>query len=274
MSITIERAQEISAEFWRHYPPTRQVDIRIRETQEILYGQEASVDKAGIIYGGYLPARGPLHRGRCDFAVTSIRDENEFKQTIQHELLGHFGINTFTAEQKRDILEAIIAAKEQPGISIIWDRVNKHYSELTMMAQAEEVYAFSCEAINSKLPIDVTKGHQAINDIFIDRQRVMTLTDLKNITEMVSQEIHLNLRKQINFIPTEDSNIKQEQNTQENKNKIVIINMTKPLIKLPLIIEATQEKSKTDDVAHRILNLISGLWDKTVHPEKKNTPKI
>src|SRR4051794_32859763 len=88
--LTVDQGKALITEFCATYPVAYQIQYKVRETQEELYGQEFSKETVGKIFGGFRPGR-----GQADFATANFRDADEFKDTIRHEVLGHFGINTF-----------------------------------------------------------------------------------------------------------------------------------------------------------------------------------
>jgi len=55
-----------------------------------VFGEQATIERAGRLFGDYFPS------GRlAAFAASNSRDAVDFTQTIRHEILGRFGLDTF-----------------------------------------------------------------------------------------------------------------------------------------------------------------------------------
>lgn len=144
--LTLKRTVEIINEFCQAYPVAYAIDFRVRATQEELYGPQASPDRVGLVYGGYVPAtrrdqeRRSLYRGRCDIAYAALGGEEDLRKTLRHEIVGHFGLNTLTAEDKRRLLESIALSQAEDGIAQPWAEVQRNYGELPDLLIAEELF--------------------------------------------------------------------------------------------------------------------------------------
>jgi putative DNA primase/helicase len=206
MAISIERAKALVIEFCAEYPVASKISYKLRNTQEeALDEPKATIEREGRIYGAYFPGR-----GYAAFAVSNFRDEAHFRGTLRHEILGHFGINTFNPQEKRAVLEAIIQARDVPGMRDAWAVVDRAYSGLDDLRKAEEVYAFSCEAIEPNLRTLVSPGAQALQEVCLERRRPLTFEDLINLTTMVAEGLHDRTRSQQNFPASDSAQFKQD----------------------------------------------------------------
>ncbi len=146
MAITIPEARALVIEFCCAYPVAARLTYCIRNTVEELYGDKGKgLDK---MRGGY--TTGPrLHPGRCDLPCGNLKDAGDLTTTLRHEVIGHFGLNTFTASRKRVLLESIGAARQEPSMHDLWTRVDADpgYAGKSESIKAEEVFAFYCENI-------------------------------------------------------------------------------------------------------------------------------
>ncbi|HHQ4624476.1 TPA: LPD38 domain-containing protein [Aeromonas veronii] len=88
-------------------------------------------------------------------------------KTLRHELLGHYGTDTFTPENKRSLLQKLIDAKQQPWLAKEWSAANKGYKHLDEMGKAEEVFASIAE---KELP---PRTIQTWNDIKTEFARLL-----------------------------------------------------------------------------------------------------
>ncbi len=172
MAVTIDQAKALIIEFCAVYPVASEIKFRVRDTQEELYGKEFSTEAVGTIYGGFHP-----RRRQADFAAANFRDADEFKDTIRHEILGHFGINTFNP----------------------WQHVDRNYSDASELVKAEEVYAFACEAVLPEQQSHTLAGEQVLREVCLDRSRPMQIRDLITLTTMVAGGLRERTRTQQNF---------------------------------------------------------------------------
>jgi len=94
MAITIPEARALVIEFCRSYPVAARLTYCLRNTVEELYGDKGKgLDK---MRGGYTTGPG-LHPGRCDIPCGTVQDADDFMVSLRHEVIGHFGLNTFTS---------------------------------------------------------------------------------------------------------------------------------------------------------------------------------
>lgn len=206
MSLTIDEAKKLVVEFCATYPVASKIPYKLRNTQEeALDEPKATTEREGRILGAYFPGR-----GYAAFAVSNFRDADHFKGTLRHEILGHYGINTFKPGEKRAVLERLIESRSEPGIEAIWATVDRAYPALDEMRKAEEVYAFACEIIEPHNRANVAIGLRSFQEACIDRSRPMSYGDLMNLTTMVAEGMHDRSRSQQNFPASDDAQFKLE----------------------------------------------------------------
>ena len=154
--------------------------------------------------GGYITGPG-LHPGRCDLACSNVKDADNLTATLRHEVIGHFGLNTLTANQKRSLLENISTTRQEPSMRSLWARVdaNPNYTGEPEIIKTEEVFAFYCEDIEPGHHINRQNVHEhgawSFREICIDRMRLMRKEDLRSIALMIAQGLHDRTRTQRNF---------------------------------------------------------------------------
>jgi phage/plasmid primase-like uncharacterized protein len=189
-ALTFERAVEIVHEFRAAYPAAYAIEFKVRQYPENIYGTKANTQRGHTINGSYEPAsraqreRDPLYRGRCDIAYATIGDEGTLRRTLAHEVIGHFGLNTFSPREKYAVLRAVVAAKGQLGISDLWESAQYDYEGLTDLQLAEEVYAYAAELITE--PARRPQVAQTLRDTCLEPTRTLRLADLQHITEFVA----------------------------------------------------------------------------------------
>lgn len=139
--LSVEEAQQAVDAFLAEYNGHIPVTAIVRATQEDIYGPEASRERLGYrIDGAYHPAR-------CIFtlAASNMGDKGAVRRALRHELLGHYGLNTFRPAEKRALLDRVLETRRDPSLSPIWKRVERDYASLPDLYQAEEVFAFVAE---------------------------------------------------------------------------------------------------------------------------------
>ncbi|MCB1658334.1 MAG: hypothetical protein KDI39_08925 [Pseudomonadales bacterium] len=74
--------------------------IDVVEKQEDAYGEQEAIDKIGTINRTYHP------KSRIVILVaSSFRNPFEARRTLRHEILGHYGLNTFQSVDKQELLD-------------------------------------------------------------------------------------------------------------------------------------------------------------------------
>ena len=140
--------------------------FKIRNTPEEMYNERIIQNHPELrtYQGAYLPRDGRVELV-CSRILSSTggigQSERSIEQdkigegrrraieaaitVVRHEVLGHYALNTCSAEQKQDILGAIVKNKNEPTIQSEWEGVEKDYSNRTAMQKAEEVFSFVAE---------------------------------------------------------------------------------------------------------------------------------
>lgn len=226
MSLSVDEGKALVTDFCKSYPSALQVRYKIRSTQEELFNAKETIESAGKIFGAYFPASNV-----AGFATSNFSNENEFKDTLRHEILGHFGLNTFNAEEKRLIVTAIANAKDQSGLAELWAGVDSWYPNTPELLKAEEVYAFACEAINPNDLVNTALGEKSLREVCFDQTRPMQLNDLINITNLVADGMRQGVRQQQNFPLTDQEQFKRDTDMEPKKpfHEVVAENLIKKL---------------------------------------------
>lgn len=139
--MSVDEAQEVVDRFLADYNGNIPLRSIVRAKQEDIYGPQASRDKIGIrIDGAYHPGSGLI-----TIAASNMGDEGAILRTLRHELLGHYGLNTFNPEEKRTLLARVLETRNEPTLSHIWAYVDDNYHDKSEMRRAEEVFAYVAE---------------------------------------------------------------------------------------------------------------------------------
>ncbi|GGI85829.1 hypothetical protein GCM10007978_24380 [Shewanella hanedai] len=141
--IPLSEAKAIAQEFLDSYNGNIKLEFKVRQTQEELYGPEATIEKYGRIKGSY------NGKGRSVLGLVSgnLHSSADARETLRHEILGHYGLATFSQTDKKAILDKIIDAQSEPTLKVQWDKIkaDSYYSKLDINQQAEEVFAHTVE---------------------------------------------------------------------------------------------------------------------------------
>lgn len=177
--------------------------IIVAEKQEDVYGEQNSRENIGFrVKGAYHPS---------EFNVTlianNLHDEAECRTTIRHELLGHYGLNTFTPDAKKELLEKVLDTRLEPSLSSIWAHVEYAYSDCPDLIKAEEVFATVAEDERSFLGRcwDNVRAtfQKALRDTGLS-DRPLTLYELRVESQTIAKGIRAGNRMQQNFVDTDN----------------------------------------------------------------------
>jgi len=223
MPITKAEAQWVTRAFVRDYPGALELAYKFREDAAELYGERAAEVPADM-KGGYVPKEtmhaGRAYRGRVDVPLQNVESAGDLLMTLRHEVLGHYGANTFAPGEKRALLDGLAAARNEPTLKPLWDDVNRRYVGQSLDVRAEEVFALHCEGIEPsqhQVADQVQqRGQQSFTETCIARVRPMQADDLHNIVCMVAQGLRDRSRTQQNF-PQFNELFRRDENMEPKK---------------------------------------------------------
>ncbi|MFQ1974479.1 PLxRFG domain-containing protein [Aeromonas veronii] len=201
--LSVEDAGKVVDDFLRDYNGNIPVEPFIREKASEIYGPSVEgTEFARTTKGAYHPGIPPkpslftvvtenakwderggvsgdprlLQQGRELRRPTAIERgaKDDLQRTLRHELLGHYGTDTFTPENKRILLQKLIDAKDQAWLAPEWELISRPsmYGDKSELHQAEEVFARIAE---KDLP---PRTIQAWNDIKTEFSRLLRKTGL------------------------------------------------------------------------------------------------
>lgn len=162
----------------------------------------AMQERLGNVQAAYLP----VGQAICVVAAQS-RNQEELQRCVKHEALGHYGINTFAPEEKRQLLTTILQSREDTSIvdspfirnadslKALWSKIEANYPENTLEMNAEEVFAFVAEHASGDLS-RVCRGADVLDELLADPSHSrLNLAQLRDITENVAAGIKMGLRE-------------------------------------------------------------------------------
>ena len=175
-------AEKIIINFTKERPALSSTSIIIAEKQEHIYGEDNTAERIGKIQGAFHP-----RTNEATFITSNIRNEVELRRTLKHELIGHFGINTFNKEEKLNILTRITEAKDTDlNIEKMWKDREVNYPNANSLLLAEEVFSYVAE-FSTNDDNRAAEGLSSLNEAVKTRDRLLTFPDIINIAEMVNK---------------------------------------------------------------------------------------
>jgi hypothetical protein len=133
--LPVENVQRIANDFLKQYNGHIPLKVRVERRMEDIYGP-ASAKELGNAKGAYHPEGGFL-----TLAADRVSSRSDAINTLRHEVLGHYGLNTLAPSDKRAVLDAVVAARAEPTLRSTWDRIDRAYADKPELVRAEEVFA-------------------------------------------------------------------------------------------------------------------------------------
>lgn len=211
MSLSPTIVQSVVDEFLNSYNGNIHLQPLVRDRQEEIYGQKNSADKVGAIQGSYHPARFVF----TVFAA-AMRDEADIRKTLRHELLGHYGLNTFKPIQKHDLLLEILATRQEHTLASAWKHIDTHYAGASNLLKAEELFCFIAEGETDFFQ----RGWDRVVSLFQDTlrsaglsDRPLTIHELRDEARQIAKGIREGQRFQQNFPASDQELFSRRKNT-------------------------------------------------------------
>lgn len=150
----------------------------------------------------------------------NLQTDEQTLRVFRHELVGHYGIDTFAPIEKRILLDKIIQSREEADLKSTWERIERDYIGKSKYVQAEEVYAAIAEIIQDRILAKERSAdldpEQLIQDL--NHKATITVLELRTITESVDNGIIAGLRQ--------TQNIREHDGTAFSKNMALEIQET------------------------------------------------
>ena len=195
--MSVGHVQLIANGFMRNYNGNIPLQIRVVAHEDDIYGEGSQ--EAGVrIKGAYHSKTGLIV-----LIASNLCDVRDAQDTLRHEALGHFGLNTFKPKDKKAILDKIIASRQLPELGEAWAVVEKNYPQAPELLKAEEVFAYLAESPEADVLDRFVKLMEAVLNRalraigFINAP--ITLAELKPLVNSIAQGIRAGTVKQQNF---------------------------------------------------------------------------
>ncbi|MFP3852356.1 zeta toxin family protein [Pseudomonas sp. W5-01] len=208
--LSVELVQHVVDRFLDNYNGHIQVRAIVVAKQEDIYGPELSREKIGVrIDGAYHPKNAFF-----TIVASNMGDEGAVLRTLRHELLGHYGLNTFNPEEKKALLDRVLETRNEPSLSHIWADVDKNYHDKSELHRAEEVFAFVAEEERTFLgkAWDRTRAafQQVLKATGLVDEKSLTIHELRVEALAVAKGIKTGERQQQTFPKDDQSQFRLE----------------------------------------------------------------
>jgi hypothetical protein len=169
MSRGLSRAevQSIALDFVESLNYKVPLDFRIRDTWKQLYGAD------GLCGGAFHSAESKSDRGFVTIAANNHKSKEAVQRTLQHEILGHYLINTYSPLAKREVIGRIMASQNEPSLEEQWRKVRFAYPDKPLSIQAEELFASIAERV------DINKSPNISADPLLENSTALTLQSIE-----------------------------------------------------------------------------------------------
>ncbi|WP_165707477.1 LPD38 domain-containing protein [Pectobacterium polaris] len=154
--------------------------------------------------------------------------QSAIRRVIRHEILGHYGLNTFSPSDKRLVLDAIIKTREDPKFHSLWEQVRQNYSDKQESFQAEEVFAHAAELERSErnarsrqrvIPASVLHAFQmALRHSGLVKGS-MKISELYDAVDAVTEGIRSGRRNQKTFPSNDNEQFRRDNRSSKNASK-------------------------------------------------------
>ena len=203
--LSIEQTREIVDDFLAHYNGNIKVEPRVCERQEDIYGQANTAERFGAFEGAYHPGKHIV-----TLIASNLDNVETARRTLRHELLGHYGLNTFKPDEKRALLDSVLETRQEPTLRHIWEKVenDKHYSNLSDLQKAEEVFAFVAEEDRTFFQKGWDRVRSVLQDVLRTAglsDRPLTIFELYDEARQIAKGIREGTRKQQTFPLSDDA---------------------------------------------------------------------
>ncbi len=149
--IDLKTAQAAIAEFKaNHNGYPRGLDFKIYKDKKTAFGIDKVINlrEKGTKYvkGAYYS-----NKGTVILITSDLNNLEDAVKTLQHEIIGHHGLNLFFKQDKQAIIDRIKDSRSERSMNKLWEDIDKHYTNQSEDIKAEELFASLAENKQGKL---------------------------------------------------------------------------------------------------------------------------
>lgn len=250
--VSLEEAQRIADAFMADYNGHIPLKVMVVNRQEDAYGAAATRDKVGVIKGAYHSGSGKLV-----LVAANLRSARDGRETLRHEVVGHFGLNTFEPAIKRRILDRILETEKVPSLRPAWRHVNRHYPADTTPAdiRAEEVFAYLAEREKGRFGAAWDRVLSLLNRAMRQTglsKHPLSRAELHDLASTISKEIRDGRRQQRTFPETDQDQFQKDDpeplsnNAEPNAAQVTVSDIKSTLKSMPELADTRVIQSATE----------------------------
>ena len=198
MPISTDQALAGIEKFIEDYPGAEKLQFYVVNKFEDLYGTEKAQYIPDKTKGAYHPARGFVA-----LACANIHNDGDLRETLQHEVIGHYGSLTFEKGQKKALMTAIRGSRQSADMADDWEYIDRVYKGSPESIKCEEMFCLQAERIVGKPLHDLKGVNQTFGEVVMGG-RPMNQADLQTLVHGVADGLARGTREQQIF-PERDS---------------------------------------------------------------------
>lgn len=216
-----KRGEELANQFRDQNPGISHLHFVVEDQPHKIYGEAGYTEALKDIKGAY-----HAQKGVVTLFTDNAKDEQDFTQTIRHEVLGHYALNTLKPQEKAALLQSISGSRNNPEMAKEWAQVDKHYPELSESQKAEEIYAFAAE---KKYPPEIVppsmRGGYSFDAKPINEQQ------LRILSKAISKGIERDERPQQTFPESDNAQFAKNRTYEKTEKRPLHEEVAEKLIK-------------------------------------------
>ena len=150
MSLNKNEVEKYIEKYVKDYPINKHLHFKVRDTGSELYGDNAD-ERYKTAKASYKPYQSVIdgRYGRIDIVANNNHSYLDLRRSLNHEIIGHYGLNTLEPDDKKLLLDSIINNRD--NLSDLWDDVDRAYSDEPLYLKAEEVFCLVVEEIDPSM---------------------------------------------------------------------------------------------------------------------------
>lgn len=187
--MTVDEVKQYIARYVKEYHIGERVHFKVREKAEDFEPHLA--ERYQGAKAAYIPYKNPSgsHTGCIDVVASNATSNLDLRRSLNHEILGHHGINILTPNEKAYLLDSIIESRE--SLTDLWDYVDRHYPDEPLYLKAEEVFCLVVEDIEPSMHQSLTINQHHLADLNVNKLRNLALEMAASISGGAEQKTFL-----------------------------------------------------------------------------------
>jgi len=131
--------------------------------------------------------------------ASDLTSKADAMETLQHEILAHYGLNLFSPKNRQKIINRILSTRGDPALAKQWAEIDKNYADKDDNTKAEEFLALFAQNKQGQLSKAWNDIVQAIRDALISLGWIdnkVTKTEINQLINAISAGIAQGVQQQ------------------------------------------------------------------------------